>query len=674
MKIPYNWLKDYVNVGNKSPEDVAKKLTIAGLEVVLIEKIGGDSIFDIEVTPNRPDCLCMLGIAREVASVLGKRVKAPKLKTIKPKPKTKPYIEIKDKKLCSRYTGRIIRNIKVGPSPQWLVKKLQTLDLRPVNNVVDITNFCLFELGQPTHAFDYDKLKGKITVGRAHKDEKIVTIDGKERTLQPDMLVIRDEEKPVALGGVMGSKDTEVTERTTNILFESAYFDPISIRKTSRGLGLISESSYRFERSVDKGGIVTTSDRACSLIKELCGGEIGSLTDVGEKNPKKTKIRLRMDRLQKILGIEIPISSVKKIFTALQIKIESFNKKAIVVSAPSFRQDLKYEEDLIEEIIRVYGYERLPSTMPAIVGHPRRIEREREITTIVRNTTASMGIDEILTYSLISKEDLNGLDDSFKKDTVIIKNPLSIEQEIMRPTLISGILRTASWNLNRRERDFRIFELGAVYSKIKEQYKEGVNLSIAFVGDNKASKEESIFFDMKGMLACILGRLGIKEVQFKNKGFPTFLTGAAASIELKGETIGFIGKVAKDTLDKFDVETDLFLCELSLDKLFGHASLEKRFHQIPKFPSANRDISMTVKKEVLHHDIVSIIKEAGGELVAKIRLFDQYFGIQIPDGYKGLAYSVEYRAKDRTLMDEEVTRLHGAVCDALIQKLEAKIR
>lgn len=677
MKVPFSWLKDYIDLKNLTPEEVASRLTIAGLEVVLIEKVGKDSIFDIEVTPNRPDCLSILGIAREAAAALNKKLKPPKAKITKKKALAKLPIEIKDKSLCPRYTGRLVSNITVGKSPTWLTEKLERMDLRPVNNIVDITNFCLFELGQPTHAFDHDKLKGKIIIRRAHKNEKITTIDGKERTLDPDMLVIADEEKPVALGGVMGSKDTEVTEDTKNILFESAYFNPVSIRRTSRRLGLISESSYRFERSVDMGGIVSTSERACSLIKELCGGQIGPLTDKGAKDPKKTKISLRPARLKKILGIDISQARIKKILTSLGLTIESATKTTIVVSAPSFRQDLKKEVDLIEEVIRVYGYDRLPSTMPSIVGHPRRLESSRIISNAARDALIAMGLDEVITYSLMSREDLDYTKEYTKESIIPIKNPLSTEQEIMRPTLIPGMLHAVSWNLNRGAKAVKIFEIGKAYHKEGKSFKEEESLSIALVGkltQGWQKKDEHSFFELKGSLEALFDRLGIKNVSFKGKGFPEFLTGVAASVEVSGKKIGFLGEIKKDMLDRFDIKTQGYLCEISLQKLFSQVKLEKRFHEMPKFPSAKRDISMVAAKSVSHQDIISEIKKAGGDLVANIELFDQYAGAQIPTGHRGLAYSIEYRAADRTLTDNEVNSLHTEVCNALTQNLQAKIR
>ncbi len=667
MKIPFSWLKDYVELGNTRPEEVAERLTIAGLEVVLIEKIGSDSIFDIEITPNRPDCFNMVGIAREVSAACGKRFKPPKIKKIKPTFKAKPTVQIKDKALCPRYTARIIKDVKVGPSPKWLVETLEKMGLRSVNNVVDVTNYCLFELGQPTHAFDYDKLKGKIIARRASKGEKMLMIDGRERALSPEMLVISDEEKAIALGGVMGSKDTEVTNATTNILFESAYFNPVSVRRTSRGLGLISESSYRFERSVDMGMVPLASDKACSMIMDLCGGKAGPIEDKGKATPKEKKIPLRTDRVEKVLGLKIPTSAIKRILSSLRLGVKLMGKSKMIVNVPSFRQDLAGEIDLIEEVVRIYGYDRLPLTMPKVVGHSERIGHTREVSDIVRNALVSLGVDEVITYSLISKKDLEDVTSFDDKKIVVVKNPLSIEQEIMRPSIIPGILGAASWNLNRGMKAFSIFEVGRIYLKESRELKEKETLTMAFIGKGG-------FFDLKGALETLFERLGIAEVSFDTGPLPDYLTGQGASVKFGSKIIGALGKIDKKVLDRCDISSSVVLCEISLQDLLEAARLKKRFHAIPKFPSAKRDISIIVKRGTPYSKVVKVIKEAGGEMVKGLELFDQYVGVQIPQGHKGLSFSVEYRSDDRTLTDMDISTLHAKVSGALLEKLGAKIR
>ncbi|GAF80244.1 unnamed protein product, partial [marine sediment metagenome] len=350
---------------------------------------------------------------------------------------------------------------------------------------------------------------------------------------------------------------------------------------------------------------------------------------------------------------------------------------ALVVSVPSFRQDLKLEIDLIEEVVRVYGYDRLPSTMPSIVGHPTRIGLERRLSGLARDTLISLGMDEVITYSLVSRDDLTWLGAKDEGGVISIRNPLSTEQETMRRSFIPGMLRTAAWNLNRREKAIRIFEVGKVYYKEGGRFMEEDTLSMALAGDRSYGwhrREKVTFFDIKGTVKTLLERIGIAEPSFRPGDLPGFLTGEAASIKIDKERIGFFGKVRPEVLEKFDIESDLFVCELSLKKLLPYFRAEKRFHQIPRFPSVQRDISIVARKDISYEEAVAVMREAGGELIVDIELFDQYFGPQVPPGHRSLSYSIEYRAKDRTLTDEEVNRLHSKVCDGLIQKLQVKIR
>ena len=680
MKTSYNWLKDYVNI-KLSPEELAHKLTMAGLEVTSIEKMGDDAIMEFEITPNRPDCLSVIGIAREAATVTGKKLKTKKSKLKSQDLKIKPQVEIRDKDLCPRYTARIIEGVKVGPSPQWLVDRLEGMGLRPVNNVVDITNFCLFELGQPLHAFDYDKIKGrKIIVRRAKEGEKIVTIDGEQRVLSKDMLIIADTERAVAIGGVMGSLNSEVTDSTRNVLLESAYFNPVSVRRTSRRLGLISESSYRFERSVDPGGITPASDRAASLIAELCGGKIGPIKDVGKSDPKERKISLRTSRLNAILGLEVLQSIIEKILTSLQLKVKSSAKDKLSIGVPSFRQDLKSEIDLIEEVARIYGYDRFPSTMPTttmVDHHTQGCEFERVVNNLLRETLVSFeGINEIITYGLISRKALEGIDVDPEK-TVSIKNPLGLEQEIMRPTLMPGLLNTISRNLNNRQKDQKLFELGKAYFKAKGAFKEEDRLIIGLTGMASAGwlgrKKVNILY-LKGIIESLFDKLEIDLSVDIGKIFPVLER--RVPLKVGSVEIGFLEEVSKKLLSAFDIKTEVFICEIEVPKItpFIKLKMEKRFSEITKYPSATRDLSIIVDKIVLSEKVASIIKSAGGDLVKKVDLFDQYSGKQIPAGKRGLSYSIEYQAQDRTLTDGEINRLHSEIRNAITRQLGARIR
>ena len=683
MKTSYSWLKDYVDI-KLSPEGLAEKLTMAGLEVTSLEKKAGDVIMEFEVTPNRPDCLSIIGIAREVAAITNKKLKIPKA-SVKATSKATAKVEIKDKDLCPRYTARIIEGVKVGPSPKWLVDKLEGMGIRPVNNVVDITNFCLFESAQPLHAFDYDKLTGKkIIVRRAKKNEKIVTIDGDERTLDTDTLVIADESNPVAVGGVMGSVNSEVTTSTTNILLESAYFDPISIRRTSRKLGLSSESSYRFERSVDMFGVRSTSDRAVSLILELCGGKAGSIKDAGKATIKSKEISLRLDRVNAILGNEISHSFIKKTLSLLGLGVEAGAKGKLKVIVPSFRQDLKTEEDLMEEIARIYGYDNFSSTIPPMVDQTRKqgfdfeaCEEKRVIRDTIKDTLISSGVNEIITYSLISRalaEGVRGIDPS---TIVNIKNPLSLEQEIMRPSLIPGILGVISRNLNRRIKNQKLFELGKIYIKDGPNYKEEERLIIALTGLASGfwlTKKKVDPFYVKGIVETLMEKLGITGLSIDIEKAFLRQANRDAAVKIGAEQIGFLEGVSKDLLAKFSIKTDVVICEIEIPKVIKAAKLKKRFSEIAKYPSATRDLSIVVDESILRERVERAIKDSGGELVKKVELSSQYRGEQIPTGKKGLHYAIEYHGKDRTLTDREVNKLHSKIRDTLTTQLGAQLR
>ena len=483
MKISYNWLKEYVDI--KLPADeLARVLTMAGLAVESVERIALDHILELEVTANRPDWLSYIGVAREIAALTGKKLKIPvAAESRKPKAKIGIRIKVEDKKLCPRYTASIIRNVKVGESPAWLKARIEAMGLRPVNNIVDITNFCLFETGEPMHAFDLDKIMGgEVIIRRARSQEKITTIDNVNRLLDNSILVIADTMKPIAIAGLMGGLNTEVTFATKNILLEAAYFDPISIRRASRSLGVSTESSYRFERKVDIENIVRFSDRACGLICEMTGGISGGLVDIGDKKMPRGVVDLKYSRLNKLLGVEIAPARAKKILNSLDLKTKSSSKDGIKLEPPSFRYDLNDEIDLVEEVSRVYGYDNIPATIPNIVEQPKRLPPDMVIAKKISSALTGLGCDEAITYSLISKRDLEMA--CVAADNVVeIKNPLTSEQEVMRPTLLIGMLKSVLWNINRKTKDLKLFELGNIYLKEPgDKFVEKRLLSIGVAG------------------------------------------------------------------------------------------------------------------------------------------------------------------------------------------------
>ncbi|MDD5173255.1 MAG: phenylalanine--tRNA ligase subunit beta [Candidatus Omnitrophica bacterium] len=688
MKLSYNWLKEYIDI-RLSPEKLGELLTMAGLCVDSIHKKGNDSVLEIEITSNRPDWLSYIGVAREVGALTGKRLKIPNNVAVScgssqsrrggVNGNSKATIRIEEKKLCPRYTARIIRNVKVGESPKWLKERLEAVGLRSVNNIVDITNFCLFETGEPLHAFDLDKLGGRsIIVRRASKGEKIKTIDGIERILDNDMLVIADDKSPVAVAGVMGGLYTEVSPQTKNILLEAAYFDPISIRRTSRRLALSTDSSYRFERRVDMGNIVRASDRAAQLILELAEGAAGEFIDMGKEEKVLKDIDLRLDRLNKIIGVAVSPSRAKSILTSLGLKVKPLSKNIVRLSPPGFRHDLQNEIDIIEEVARIYGYENIPETIPPVLEPGNRLSPDAVIDKNIRGILVNLGLSEIITYSLLSRKTVE-LARSSGDNVISIKNPISNEQEVMRPALVAGMLGSIRWNINRRSKDLKLFELGQTY------FKEGDNsfiekkcLAIGVTGqlyDGWIGHPRGVtLFDLKGIIEALFAQMGIKHVSVKEAINPVFSPASCACISVKDDAVGIMGQVDPKILRDFDIKETVYAAQIDCARLMRHISLEKKFRESPKFPSVIRDISIVADKNISNADIVSLIKETAGNILKDAEIVDRYSGGQIPEGKIGLTYRLEYQDPNRTLQDSDVQAIHSRIINALENNLGAKLR
>ena len=673
MKITYNWLKDFVEI--KIPaRALAEKLTMAGLEVTALEEQGGDFVFEIEITSNRPDWLSVVGIAREVAAITGEKIKETKIQILKQKLQESLNIKIEDKKDCSLYTGKIIRNVNVGASPKWLKERLELIGCRSVNNIVDITNYVLFETGEPLHAFDSDKLAGKaIIVRRAKKDEKIITIDATERTLDPDVLVIADEAKPVAIAGIMGGKDSEVSFNTKNILLEAAIFNPVITRRSRQKLALQTDSSYRFERGIDAQTVQNASWRAVQLIQELASGEFMVTKAAGLAAIKKKTIRLNAAVVSKILGVVIPATKIKNILTHLGFKVQAKGKNAFAVIVPSYRQDINLEVDLIEEISRIFGYSHIPVSLPA-VSPEINPNITRELVSLSKNALVGLGVNEVITYSLIDRDWLK--DFSFSSlHPVEVLNPLSKEQEILRPSLIPSLARTVAFNLNQKQNYVNIFEVAKVFSVDKNAYpKEELTLGIALCGEKATLlsrgliREEMGLLHLKGIIEILLRHLGIQKYNFQadNRG---------VVIEKNGVNLGFLTQLPKQALNSLDIKNkEVFVAEIYLEKVFSAANLTKKFSALPVYPGISRDISLLLKEEIKIADISQLIQEKGQPLLREVRVVDFYKGKQIPAGHKGLTISCLYRSDERTLTEEEINPLHALVLAGLQEKFNAQTR
>lgn len=678
MKISVEWLKNYVTF-SLPPEKLAHRLTLAGHEVEHIEDVDGDAVMDLEVTPNRPDCLNMWGMAREIAAVLNRPLRFPKIRKATAV-QSKCAIDILDREGCPRYIGTVVKGVRVGPSPEWLKRRLLSIGLRPINNIVDITNFVLMETGQPLHAFDYDRLEGqKIIVRRARKGEAIRTLDGQDRQLSDNILVIADARQPVAIAGIMGGERTEVTERTQNILLESAYFDSVLVRRGGRALGLSSEASYRFERGVDMERVDLAADRAIMLIRELAGGNVCQRNDVSLPRARKVRKEIVVSRSQTeaILGSPVPMKKMRLILKKLDFKIKAQGLDRISVIPPSFRQDVNRAEDIYEEVARIIGYDQLDASIPRISLSGLSVNQSRIIKEKIRQRLIGQGYSEIVTYTLTNRAVLEKtlLAD---RPALPVKNPLTQEQELMRPAILPSFLSVVLLNLNRGQRDLKFFEIAKTYSPDgKERERLGLILTGETAQDWRAlpQKETISFYDIKGTLAQAFGAFDLKDLSWTSIDDKIFSSGEAAALKIGQQEIGRLGKLSRDILLRWDIKhTDVLFAEMDLEFLYQQKHVSRDYHPIPAFPAVTRDISLAVKKDVSYDQIRRLLTETGGELLTAINFSELYLGDKIPAGHRGYVFSLTYQSASRTLTEEEVKKIHNDVLSALTQRLGAMIR
>jgi len=652
---------------------LAEKLTMAGLEVTSLEEKDGEYIFETEITSNRPDWLSIVGIAREVAAITGAKFKLSQATSHKPQAKNlRPAacglmpisIKVEDKKDCPLYTAKIIRDVKVKPSPEWLRKRLELIGCRSVNNVVDITNYILFTWGEPLHAFDLDKFNSqRIIVRRADSQEKITAIDGSQKLLNKEILVIADNKRPVAIAGVMGGKDTEVGENSKNILLEAAVFHPVVIRHARQKLAMQTESSYRFERGIDRKTAESASWIAVKLIQELAGGKFICAKSVGLKVARARMINLDTARVNKILGLNIPPAKIKTILTHLGFSLEAKKKTIFAIAVPANRPDIKLEIDLIEEVARIFGYEKIPSSLPAV--RPRlALCATRDLISLIKNILIGLGSQEVITYGLISKELLKGIKPS---DAALIEilNPLSKEQEVLRPTLIASLGRAVAYNLNQKQDRINIFEIAKVFSKKDSRPEEKLALAMALC----AGKSDLGPLHLKGLLEALFKRLGIADYAFVAAG------NRQVQVNVGKEKAGVMHALSPEALSNLDIKNkEVWVVELFLEKIFPCVNLKKKFVELPIYPAISRDISLVLKDDITAQEIILAIKKDASGLLKEAEVIDYYKGKQIALGFKGLTISCVYRSDTRTLTEAEVDPVHSSIVALLKERFSAKIR
>ncbi len=642
-----------------------------------------DTVFELEITPNRPDCLSLIGVAREIRAETGNDLKLPEVNIQENDTDIRKVtsVTIDSSDLCPRYAARVIRGVKIGESPGWLKQRLESVGVGVINNIVDITNFVLMEYGQPLHAFDYHKLgENRIVVRRAAEGEQITTLDEEDRKLTPDMLVIADAEKPVALAGIMGGYDSEITETTCDVLLESANFHPASIRATAKKLGIHTEASYRFERGADPETVIPALDRATQLIVELVGGTICEGTiDVYPGKSEPIQIQLRPDRVNYILGTALKKDEIEQILYRLGFGVEATQTDdTYQVTVPSFRGDITREIDLIEEIARVHGYDNIPTTLPKgdipIPVPDISVEVHRRI----KHFLLGSGMMEAVNYSFSHPNCFDRIrlaEGNPLRDTLKLQNPLSPEMSILRTTLLPSLLDNAQHNHNHQINNIALFELSTVFLQGEEPGRiAGILAGEIGGGVYGNSSRPPDFFDIKGIVEGTLEVCCITDYSFALTNEPTFHSGRNAEVLLGNKRIGILGEAHPEVLENYELPYKAYLFELDLEALVSAADFSKRFVPIPIYPSIQRDLAIVVDEEMQSDMPIKIIYTTGGKLVESVRLFDVYVGDQVPEGKKSLAYTITYHSATETLTDKAVNDLHNKVVERLNQELGAELR
>jgi len=634
-----------------------------------------DAVIDFELTSNRPDCRCMIGIAREAAVTLNKKIKYPEI-SVKEESEKEIDVDIRidNTELCTRYMARRVTDVKIEKSPYWMQRRLIEAGVRPINNIVDITNFVMLEMGQPMHAFDMREISNnRIVVRNAKLGEKFTTLDKQERDLDAGMLMITNGEKTLGIAGVMGGLDSGIKDDTVEIMFESAVFNKENIRKSSKKLGLRSEASSRFEKGVSEENAALALERAVQLVELLGAGKVmKGIVDV-HPNPKPAQtITVNPRRINKRIGIDIPMDQFTKIMEDLEFKCDLRSEEELVLEVPSFRLDIEQEADIFEEIARIYGFANIPSIQ--LQGNTTAGVKTERLKFIdkVKTTAIGSGMYEILTYSFVSPKGLDKTmipEDSNLRDVVKLINPLGEDTSIMRTTLIPNMMDVITTNISHNIDTASVFECGHVFTPKDMAGVEETRICLGMYGDGKD------FFDLKGVLDRIFERVGIKGQRYlANRVNTSFHPGRCADI-LVGETyLGTIGEIHPYVLENYGISKRVYIAEIKLDEVYDHKDDTIIFRALPKFPASSRDIALLVKDEVAVSSIEDIIKRNGQGLVEDCKLFDVYKGDQIEEGYKSVAYSISYRSLEKTLTDDEINPVHAKIVEELESKLEAKLR
>nr|AUN37241.1 phenylalanyl-tRNA synthetase beta chain [uncultured bacterium] len=691
MNISYNWLKDLID-HELSADELAAQLTRVGLAVEGVHPHGDDFVLDVDLTSNRPDCLSHLGVARELGAVLDGPLKTAEMSTEPPVPAVLAgdLVKMEDADLCHRFTARIIRGVKIGPSPQWIVDRLEAVGERSINNVADITNYVMLELGQPMHSFDLAKLaENRIVVRRARSGETIRTLDEVDRKLETSMLAICDAEKPVAVGGVMGGLDSSITDDTKDVLLEVAYFSRPNIRATSRKLGLATEASYRFERGVDIQNLKRASDRAADLICELAGGTKGEFVDVFPTQPGETEVVSKdiAAATLRLTGLDVRETECVRILDSLGITSEA-NEQGRTYVSPSWRHDIGIEEDLVEEVARHVGYENIKDELPPAYGageYQPHEHREKQL----RQVLADQGFNEAVSYSFIDKanddifELAPGVLDVKAEEPYVELQDAVIEGAVrMRPTILPGLLDAVRLNINHQRRNLKLFEVGKVFSGSSNELglpAENELLTVVVTGgeeqeDRGMTVRDLDFFDAKGAVESALSAIGIDGPTYSSSEVKHLRKGQTARVSVDGEEVGSIGRLSDELASKYKFRQAVYVAELNLGLLLDRPAKQPAYQPLSRFPAITRDVSFVVKRDVGFADIISAVTEQGFELCRDASFVDIYEGKGLADDERSVTIRLEYRSDERTLIEDEVEGVHAGLIAGVENKLGIKQR
>ena len=679
MKISLDWIREFVAVDIPRPE-LLERLTMIGLVAGTVEDRDGDTVLDLETYANRPDTLGHLGVAREIGAMLGLPLleKSWPLAELPEMTTEIADVQISNESLCPRYCGLVVRGVPVGPSPDWLRRRIEAMGLRPINNIVDVSNYVLFATAQPIHTFDFGRIGGgRIVVRKAKRGETLVDLDGRTLELTAGMLVIADESRPVALAGVIGGRASGITEATRDVFIESANFDPVSIRKTGKKLGLSTDASYRFERGADIGFAPQAALMAASLLTQMGGRASRGLIDRYPKPPKPRSVRLRLRRIAELLGVEIPESFVVEVLGRLGFRVEDAHRGAWRVEVPTFRVDVSREADLVEEVARFYGYDRIPSEFTPVDSFDLSINRKRDWLARIRQTLLGQGLDEVINWSFADPEREAAA--ASGRAPVAVQNPISNRASVLRTTLLPGLLENAAWNLNRGLEGVHVFEMGNVYYWEDDKPREDLHLGLLSTGllpgaGWAAAAAETDFYVLKGALEALAEALRFEPAVFEGRDHPYFEPGLALALLYKGQEVGRLGALRRSFAAVSSVDRTVFAAEVDLSALFEKTPRPFQYAPVPKLPGVVRDLSFLLDRAVAYGEVARVLGKMNQPLLEGFELRDRFSGPSVPADKVSLTIRFRFRHPQRTLVAEEVDRVELEIIGHLRSALNIQLR